>query len=81
MIVRPDRPLSAPLARNRLAVEVRRLVKKGLVYGVRVAGGLELDVALPRHVQDRLQLKEGDRIEVALKPAYVHLFSSGGASS
>jgi len=81
MIVRPDRPLSAPLARNRLEVRVRRLIKKGLVYVVRVAGALELEVALPRHVQDRLRLAEGDLIEVALKPAYVHLFSSGDASS
>lgn len=81
MIVRPDRPLSAPLARNRLEVRVRRLIKKGLVYVVRVAGALELEVALPRHVQDRLRLNEGDLIEVALKPAYVHLFSSDDASS
>jgi len=81
MIVRPDRPLSSPLARNRLAVVVRRLVKKGLAYAVRVEGALVLEVLLPRHVQDRLRLREGDRIEVALKPTYVHLFSSEGFSS
>ncbi len=81
MIVRPDRPLSSPLARNRLEVVVRRLVKKGLAYAVRVEGALALEVLLPRHVQDRLRLSEGDRIEVALKPTYVHLFSSEGFSS
>lgn len=81
MIVRPDRPLSSTLARNRLEVQVRRVVKKGLAYAVRVEGALTLEVLLPRHVQDRLRLSEGDLIEVALKPTYLHLFSSEGCSS
>ncbi len=80
MIVRPDRPLAEPVARNRLEVQVRRIARKGLVYNLRVTGPLTLDVVLPRHVQDRLRLAEGDRIEVALKPRYVHLFSSEASS-
>ncbi len=80
MIVRPDRPLAGPVARNRLEVQVRRIVRKGLAYTLRVEGPLALDVTLPRHVQDRLRLAEGDRIEVALKPRYVHLFSSEASS-
>ncbi|WP_456411224.1 ABC transporter ATP-binding protein [Oceanithermus sp.] len=81
MIVRADRPLPDRLARNRLPVVVREVAKKGLVYAVRVEGALTLEVLLPRHVQDRLRLFAGKTIEVALKPAYVHLFSSGLPSS
>jgi len=77
MIVRPDRPLSAPLARNRLQARLSRLIKKGLIYVLKVSGAIDLEVLLPRHVQDRLQLHEGDLLELALKPAYIHLFSSG----
>jgi len=75
MVVRKDRPLPSSLHANVIQVKIVRLQKRGTGYCLRLKGPLELSMLVPRHVQDRLQLKEAATIEVVLKPRYIHLFS------
>lgn len=79
MIVRADRPLSQPVADNRLPGRLTRVTRQGLYLRLTFEGPLRLEILLPRHVQDRLTLSEGQAIEVALKPAYLHLIPDSPA--
>ena len=76
MVVRADRPLPPELKNNVITVTVEQLQKRGAGYCLRLGGPLPLLMLLPRHVQDRLRLTEAAKIEVVLKPRYIHLFSS-----
>ncbi|GLV46845.1 ABC transporter ATP-binding protein [Thermus sp. LT1-2-5] len=70
MVVREDRP---PPAENVLEGVLESLHPQGLAYRGRFLGPLPLVLLLPRHVQERLRLKPGGRLRVALKPRYLHL--------
>jgi len=76
MVVRPSRPLPPGLANNVFSVKITRVQKRGTSYCIHLDGPLQLSMLLPRHVQDRLQLREAASVDVVLKPRYIHLFSS-----
>jgi len=76
IIVRADRPLSRPVADNRLSGRLSRLARQGLYWHLTFEGPLRFEILLPRHVQDRLALTEGQALEVAIKPDYLHLIPS-----
>lgn len=59
---------------NRIQGRVRRLRPQGLrVRGQLVMGEVVLDFLLPRYKQAQLELTEGQQLEVALEPRYLHL--------
>lgn len=70
IVVRPERP---PLSENVLEGVLESLHPQGLAYRGVFRGPLELQILLPRHVQERLHLRPGQRLSVALKPRYLHL--------
>ncbi len=53
-------------------------IPQGLYLKGIFRGSLELEFLLPRHVQDRLGLKAGQELEIALKPRYLHLLPEAG---
>ena len=75
LIVREDRPLAPADAQNTLAGTIRCLRRLGPVVEAEFEGPLALKIRLPRHVQDRLGLRPGERRRVVLKPRYLQLFS------
>ncbi len=75
LFVREDRPLDPTLAPNVRPGQLLRVRPRGAQVAVRVAlRGLSLRVLLPRHVQDRLRLRQGETRRVVLKPRYLQLF-------
>jgi len=87
IVVRPDRRRELPVQDNLLSGILLSLKPEGLGLRGRFSGPLddplsgqataihqlELDLLLPRHVQERLGLEVGRTIEVSLKPQYLHL--------
>ncbi len=72
--------LDGPL--NRLRGEVRHLHSQGLrVRGRLEVGDVVLDFLLPRYKQAQLGLAEGQRLEVALEPRYLHPMPPGYTES
>jgi molybdate transport system ATP-binding protein len=65
---------------NVIAGRLVKLRQEGLVTKGIFRGGLELEVAMPRHVQDRFGFSEGQTIEVSLKADYLHVMpeAAGG---
>lgn len=58
---------------NRVAGELIRLTNLGLhLLGV-IRGAVDLQIIVPRHVQDSLNLRVGQRMEVELQPRYIHV--------
>ncbi|MBI5500224.1 MAG: ABC transporter ATP-binding protein [Deltaproteobacteria bacterium] len=74
MVIRGDRPLADPVQDNRLLGRIASVWLQGLYVRVEFQGAVELEILLPRHVQDRLGLTVGQEREVSLKPRYVQLF-------
>lgn len=70
LVVREDRP---PRAENVLQGYLERLEPQGLAYRGVFRGPLTLEILLPRHVQERLRLRPGQAVRVALKARYLHL--------
>lgn len=58
---------------NIITGTLTQLRPEGLVVKGLFKGGLELEVAMPRHVYDRFGFSEGQTIEVSLKPDYLHV--------
>jgi molybdate transport system ATP-binding protein len=50
------------------------VLQQGLYVRVEFRGPVELEILLPRYVQDRLHLQVGETHEVALKSRYVQVF-------
>lgn len=70
IVVREDRP---PPPENVLEGMLESLHPEGLAYRGRFLGPVTLTLLLPRHVQERLHLRPGQDLRVALKPRYLHL--------
>ena len=81
LIVREDRPLHPRDAANTIAGAIRRLRRMGPVVEAEFEGPVPLLLRLPRHVQDRLELRPGEPRRVVLKPRYLQLFSEDEAAS
>ena len=77
MIIRTDRPISDPVQDNRLVGRSVSLLYRGLSVRVEFRGRVDLEILLPRYVQDRLGLEVGQEREVSLKPRYVQVFETG----
>lgn len=73
IVVRPDRRPELPVQDNILSGILLSLKPEGLGLRGRFSGPVELDLLLPRHVQERLGLEVGRALEVSLKPQYLHL--------
>ncbi|RTH22512.1 ABC transporter ATP-binding protein [Thermus scotoductus] len=70
IVVRQDRP---PPLENILEGVLVSLHPEGLAYRGVFQGSIRLQILLPRHVQARLNLHPGQRLQVVLKPHYLHL--------
>ncbi|WP_156822430.1 ABC transporter ATP-binding protein [Thermus igniterrae] len=70
IVVRPERP---PPPENVLEGVLESLHPEGLAYRGVFRGPLELQILLPRHIQERLHLRAGQGLRVVLKPRYLHL--------
>ena len=74
ILVRPDRPLSERVTDNRIAGTLETVLQQGLYVRAEFHGPVDLEILMPRYVQDRLHLQVGETHEVALKPRYVQVF-------
>ncbi|WP_135256272.1 ABC transporter ATP-binding protein [Thermus caldilimi] len=70
IVVRQDRP---PPPENLLEGVLVNLHPEGLAYRGVFQGSIRLQILLPRHVQARLNLRPGQKLQVVLKPHYLHL--------
>ena len=75
LIVREDRLLKPLDAGNTITGRIRRLRRMGPVVEAEFEGAFRLVLRLPRHVQDRLELRPGEPRRIVLKPRYLQLFS------
>jgi molybdate transport system ATP-binding protein len=72
--IRPEEVFTLDGDVNRIRGEVKHLHSQGLRFrGQLVVGKEVLDFLIPRYKQTQLELKEGQQLEVALEPRYLHL--------
>lgn len=72
--VRPEEVFTQDGPENRIRGQVRNLRAQGLrVRGELMVGAVGLDFFLPRYKQAQLELAEGQWLEVALEPRFLHL--------
>ncbi|MFN3392798.1 MAG: TOBE domain-containing protein, partial [Meiothermus ruber] len=72
--VRPEEVFTQEGPENRIRGQVRHLRTQGLrVRGQLAVGSVGLDFFLPRYKQAQLELAEGQWLEVALEPRFLHL--------
>lgn len=72
--IRSEEVFTLDGSENRIQGQIRYLRSQGLrVRGQFVVGDFSLDFLLPRYKQAQLGLAEGQRLEVALEPRFLHL--------
>ena len=63
-------------AENQISGVLTSLRAEGASFRGQLSGATELDFVISRQTQDRLNLQEGQRLEVWLEPRYLHLIPS-----
>jgi len=82
MIIRPDRPLRANIKENLLSGQIVDQIPRGATYtlffkadGLRLERDYHLEIQIPRHAYQRLNLARGKRVTVSLKKSAIHLLA------
>ncbi len=75
MVVREDRPLKKAVAENLFSGEITEIISKGATYLLFVDGDFNLEIEIPSHAFERLDLKQGKIIRVSLKKSAIHIIN------
>lgn len=73
MVVREDRPLKKAVAENVFSGKITEIISKGTTYLLFINGDFNLEIEMPSHAFERLDLKQGKIIRVSLKKSAVHI--------
>ena len=73
MVVREDRPLEKAIASNIFSGKITEIISKGVTYLLYIEGDLDLEIEMPSHAFERLDIKQGQIIRVSLKKSAIHI--------
>lgn len=73
MVLREDRPLGKAVSENLFSGEITGIVPKGATYVFFTKGVLDLEIEMPSHAFERLELEKGKEIRVSLKKSAIHV--------
>jgi molybdate transport system ATP-binding protein len=73
MVVREDRPLKKAVAENVFSEKITEIISKGTTYLLDIYGDFNLEIEMPSHAFERLDLKQGKTIRVSLKKSAIHI--------
>ncbi|VVB94555.1 Trehalose/maltose import ATP-binding protein MalK [uncultured archaeon] len=73
MVVREDRPLGKAVAENVFSGKITEIISKGATYLLFIDGDFNLEIEMPSHAFERLEIEQGKTIRVSLKKAAIHI--------
>jgi molybdate transport system ATP-binding protein len=73
MVVREDRPLGKAVAENLFSGKITEIISKGATYLLFIDGDFNLEIEMPSHAFERLDIEQGKIIRVSLKKSAVHI--------
>jgi molybdate transport system ATP-binding protein len=73
MVVREDRPHGKAIASNIFSGKITEIISKGATYLLYIDGDFDLEIEMPSHVFERLDIKQGQIIRVFLKKSAIHI--------
>ncbi|MDD5616770.1 MAG: ABC transporter ATP-binding protein [Candidatus Methanoperedens sp.] len=73
MVVREDRPLGKAVSSNLFSGKITEIISKGATYLLFIDGDFDLEIEMPSHAFERLDIKLGQIIRVSLKKSAIHI--------
>lgn len=73
MVVREDRHIGKAIASNVFSGKITEIISKGATYLLYIDGDLDLEIEIPSHAFERLDIKQGQIIRVSLKKTAIHI--------
>ncbi len=73
MMVREDRPLGKTVASNIFSGRITEIISNGATYLLYIDGDFNLEIEMPSHAFERLDIKHGQIIRVSLKKSAIHI--------
>jgi len=73
MVVREDRPLGKTVASNIFSGRITEIISNGATYLLYIDGDFNLEIEMPSHAFERLDIKHGQIIRVSLKKSAIHI--------
>jgi ABC-type sugar transport system ATPase subunit len=73
MVVREDRPLGKAIASNIFSGKITEIISNAATYLLYIDGDFELEIEMPSHAFERLNIKQGQIIRVSLKKTAIHI--------
>lgn len=73
MVVREDRPLGKAVASNIFSGRITEIISNGATYLLYIDGDFNLEIEMPSHAFERLDIKQGQIIRVSLKKSAIHI--------
>lgn len=74
MVLREDKPLGKAVSENVFSGKIIEIIPKGMSYLLFFEGVLNLEIEIPTHAFERLNLEKGKTIRVSLKKSAIHAF-------
>jgi hypothetical protein len=72
MVLREDKPLGKAVSENLFSGKIIEIIPKGMSYLLFFEGVLNLEIEIPAHAFERLNLEKGKTIRVSLKKSAIH---------
>jgi len=73
MVVREDRTPGKVMASNLFSGVITEIISKGATYLIFIEGDFNLELEIPSHAFERLDVKQGQIIRVSLKKSAIHI--------
>jgi molybdate transport system ATP-binding protein len=73
MVVREDRPIEKAIASNIFSGKIIEIIPKVVTYLLYIDGDFDLEIEIPSHAFERLDIKQGQIIRVSLKKSAIHI--------
>ncbi|VVB85498.1 Trehalose/maltose import ATP-binding protein MalK [uncultured archaeon] len=77
MVLRDDRPLGKAVQENIFSGKISEIIPKGMSYLLFVEGDFDLEIEMPVHAFERLDLRVGKPIKISLKKSAIHVIKGG----
>jgi len=73
MVVREDRPLGKAIASNIFSGKITEIISNGATYLLYIDGDFNLEIEMPSHAFERLDIKQEQIIRISLKKSAIHI--------
>jgi molybdate transport system ATP-binding protein len=73
MVVREDRPLGNAVASNIFSGKITEIISNGATYLLYIDGDFDLEIEIPSHAFERMDIKQGQIIRVSIKKTAIHI--------